>query len=84
MTKLLAVHELIYEEKARKLLDFRTMEIHVHLITKRKNISKESKIIWSFYKNSIQVGIFTNTYFLYLYDISLFLKTIHSNKYQLI
>ena len=55
MTKLPAVHELIYEEKAKKLLDFRIMEIHVQLIIKRKNILKESKIIWSFYKNSIQV-----------------------------
>ena len=45
MTKLPAVHELIYEEKAKKLLDFRIMEIHVQLIIKRKNILKESKII---------------------------------------
>ena len=55
MTKLPAAHELIYEEKAKILLDFRIMEIHVQLIIKRKNILKESKIIWSFYKNSIQV-----------------------------
>ena len=55
MTKLPAVHELIYEEKAKKSLDFRIMEIHVQLIIKRKNILKESKIIWNFYKNSIQV-----------------------------
>ena len=65
MTKLPAVHELIYEEKARKSLDFHIMEIHVQLIIKRKNISKESKIIWSFYKNSIQVRIHDCIYFNY-------------------
>ena len=48
MTKLPAVHELIYEEKAKKSLDFRIMEIHGQLITKRKNILKEFKITWSF------------------------------------
>ena len=68
MTKLPAVHELIYEEKAKKSLDFRIMEIHVQLITKRKNILKESKLIWSFYKNSIQVRIHDCIYFKYFHE----------------